>query len=537
MNNEKIKKALINLANERLPDDVHKISDDVSRQFKKDLVKTELNLWERIMNNPITKYVAVAAVLVVAALAGAQIFTAVGNNRVAQQPQQPDVPVVVEVQENTDLKSDGGPHIAELTQDQNADGLEDIKRMFAAGDIESLISVLGNPEAKYEYKIAAANYLAKIGDMQAIEALEELSRQWQGEKGENPFAAAIATIKSQQKKEIEPIPVAVVPDEPVEDTETDEPVAVVSENEAAEDKTAEKIDLRLNLKKGQKFGMKLTVGQKISQTVDGQEQKINQNVIFGTISEVLAVDSGIIALKATYSHIQTKMDGPMGLIEYDSTKPPVDPNTLDPQGKMMTAMWSAMAGQSFIMDLTPTGEIIGVKDFDKMWERMMEEMAGDDPQMGQAMKDMMKKLVSEDALKQSGGDMMMRFLDEPVAIGDMWYDMVSLDLGFPIDIDAAYILKNRKDGIAFIDVVSKMDMGDKDSKLIEIEGMKMNMQLSGTLTGTSEIDETTGWILRSKIEQNFFGVVKIAPNEHMPDGMSIPMTIQSTSTIEPMELK
>ncbi len=85
--------------------------------------------------------------------------------------------------------------------------------------------------------------------------------------------------------------------------------------------------------------------------------------------------------------------------------------------------------------------------------------------------------------------------------------------------------------------VSKMDMGDEDSKLIEMEGMEMNMQLSGTQTGTSEIDEATGWLLRSKIEQNFFGVLKIAPNEHMPDGMSIPMTIQSTSTIEPMELE
>ena len=77
----------------------------------------------------------------------------------------------------------------------------------------------------------------------------------------------------------------------------------------------------------------------------------------------------------------------------------------------------------------------------------------------------------------------------------------------------------------------------EDSELIEADGMKMNMQLSGTQTGKSEIDEATGWMLRSKIEQNFFGAIKIAPNEQMPDGMSIPMTIQSTSTIEPMKVE
>jgi hypothetical protein len=82
-----------------------------------------------------------------------------------------------------------------------------------------------------------------------------------------------------------------------------------------------------------------------------------------------------------------------------------------------------------------------------------------------------------------------------------------------------------------------MDMGDEDSKLFEVDGMEMNIQLSGTQTGQSEIDEATGWLLRSKIEQNFFGALKISPNEQMPDGMSIPMTIQSTSTIEPMELE
>ena len=69
MNNEKIKKALRTLVHEKLPNDIHEIADDVSRQFKRNLAKTELNLWERIMNNPTTKYVAAAAVLIIAAFA------------------------------------------------------------------------------------------------------------------------------------------------------------------------------------------------------------------------------------------------------------------------------------------------------------------------------------------------------------------------------------------------------------------------------------------------------------------------------------
>jgi len=537
MNNERIKNALRKLAREKPPDDVHEIADGVYRQFKRNLIKTELNLWERIMNNPMTKYAAAAAVLIIVALAGAQVFLQSGQNQTIETALQSTVDTLPLVQK----QQDAGPALDDavktvgLNKQQLAiRQLEEIKEFFAAGDIDGLVAVLGNAEAGYENRIIAANFLAQIGDTQAIETLEELSRQWQGEEAENPFAAAIATIRSRQKKEVEPTPLADVPKEPVAEAETNEPVAAAPQE--TQDNTAEKIDLKLNLQEGQKYGMKSTVDQKVTQTVMGQQQTINQNMTFGIISEVLAIDAnGIIALKATYNQIQVKMDGPMGLIEYDSTKPPTDVN--NPQAKTMVAMWSAMAGESFTMDLTPKGKIVGIQDYDKMWERMMEKVTGDNPNMAQAMKDMIKNFAGEDRIKEMGGEMMTSFPDEPVAIGDMWYDITSIEVGFPLYLDVTYILKDRKDGIAFIDVISKMDMGDQDSKLIEMEGMKMNMQMTGTQTGTVEVDEATGWMIKSNINQNFSGAVKIAPNKQMPNGMSIPMTIQSKITVEPMEVK
>ena len=536
MNNEKIKIALRNLVHEKLPDDVHKIANDVSKQFKRDLAKTELNLWERIMNSPMTKYVAAAAVLIIVAFAGAQIFTPLGKNEIVEPAPKLSIkmPALVEAQQNTDSELDAGHQTAEPTQNQLAEELQDIKRMFATGDAGGLAAVLGDAGAEYENRIIAANFLAQIGDIEVIKTLEELSQQWQGDESENPFAAAIATIQRRQNKEIEPTPLADVPNEPIAVAETNEPG--VTGAQETQDNITEKIDLKLNLQQGQKFGMKLTVDQKVTQTMMGRQQNVSQKIAFGSITEVLAVNAnGIIALKNTYDHIQVRMDGPMGSIEYDSTKPPTNVN--NPQAKKMVDMWSAMVGESFVIDVTPKGEIVGVQDFEQMWERMMEKLAGDDPNVAQAMKEMMKNFMSEEHLKQTGGDMMMQFLDEPVVVGDMWYDTTSINVGFPVDIDVTYILKDRKDGIAFIDVISKMDMGEHDGKLVEVEGVKINMQMSGTQTGTVEVDETTGWMLRCKVDQNFSGVIKMAPNKHMPNGMSIPMTIQGTNTVEPMEVE
>ena len=68
-------------------------------------------------------------------------------------------------------------------------------------------------------------------------------------------------------------------------------------------------------------------------------------------------------------------------------------------------------------------------------------------------------------------------------------------------------------------------------------GTKMNLQLSGTQTGTLEIDEATGWTLSNKVNQKFVGVIKMSPNEQMPNGMSIPLSVEGTTTLEPMEVK
>lgn len=538
MINEKIKIALKNLARENLPENIHEITNSVYKQVKRDIVKIEFNLWERIMNSPMTKYVVAAAVLLIVVFAGAQIFKPLGKTEIVESIQQPSIqkPILADAQQAADPELESWPQTGELTQNQLAEGVEKIKEMFAKGDVDGLAAVLSIPEAKYEEKIIAANFLAQIGDVRVIGALEELSRQWQGSEAENPFAIAVTKIQNRESEKNELIPEAQVPDKPAKESEINEPVApAVPETQET---AAEKIDLKLNLQQGQKFETKISIDQKIAQTLMGQEQKTNQKMSFGIISEVLAVDpNGAIALKTMYNQVKFKMDGPMGQIEYDSNSNNIPTDINNPQAKMMADMWSAMVGESFIMDITPRCNIIGVRDFDKMWERMMEKMAGDDPNLAQMMKKMMKNFVSEDTLKETGGDTMIKFLDEPVAIGDLWHDAINIDVGFPMEIDVTYMLKERKDGIAFIDVMSKMDIGDYDSKLVEVEDMQMNMQLSGTRTGTAEVDEETGWIIKGETNQNFSGVVKILPNQHMPNGMSIPMTIQTTSTVESMQIE
>ncbi len=72
------------------------------------------------------------------------------------------------------------------------DRLKEVAAMFDAGDVEGLMAMLS--DERPEIRVAAANYLAKIGDLNALESLVQSSREWRGGEADNPFVKAIMEI-------------------------------------------------------------------------------------------------------------------------------------------------------------------------------------------------------------------------------------------------------------------------------------------------------------------------------------------------------
>jgi hypothetical protein len=295
-----------------------------------------------------------------------------------------------------------------------------------------------------------------------------------------------------------------------------------------------KIDLKLRLKAGESHEMKMTQTQNMTQTMKGQEQKITQVQEMIMSLDVLSVDAnGNMDVEMTYKSIKMAMDGPMGHMEFDSVNPkPVDPNR--PDQKMLAAMVSAMAGSKFQMKISPTGKTSDVRGLGEMVTKMREKIKGsmgNTPEM-QGLDRFFDKMFDEKQVKEMTGNMMEAYPAEPVAVGDTWYSTTSMNFIMPIDIDTTYMLKQRKDGIAYIDAMAKMDMGDS-SKPLEIDpNNKVFMQISGTMNTTSEVDEKTGLTRKGNVAMNFSGVMRMEANPQMPEGMTMPMTIVGNAVVE-----
>jgi len=103
-----------------------------------------------------------------------------------------------------DIYALGVPSTAQLptvyASDKLYEELNEAREMFAVGDVEGLVTILLQGQFE-ESKVAAANYLAKIGDLSAVGPLEKLAEEWQEETADNPFAAAVSEIRKRLEEE------------------------------------------------------------------------------------------------------------------------------------------------------------------------------------------------------------------------------------------------------------------------------------------------------------------------------------------------
>ncbi len=133
------------------------------------------------MNSRITR-LAAAAVLVVAVLLLARHWA--GREAAIQRQ---------DTGRATASTPDGQNESPSTTTSEQDEELDVARELFAQANVEGLLSLLES--GTDQTKLAAANYLAQLGDAAALPALERLAEQWQGAAEDNPFRQSIEQIR------------------------------------------------------------------------------------------------------------------------------------------------------------------------------------------------------------------------------------------------------------------------------------------------------------------------------------------------------
>jgi hypothetical protein len=282
------------------------------------------------------------------------------------------------------------------------------------------------------------------------------------------------------------------------------------------------VELRLKLEKGKTYYQKTLFEQKMTQTVMGQQQTINQNMGTGMKLDVLDVDSqGNMRIRHTFDWMMTKQAAPMMTVEYDSAK-----QDKPPAG---TEMFAALLGQSYIAKLSPKGEILALEGIEQMREAITKKLpAGskENPAMGAV-----SPYLEEKSLREMTENTLGNYPDKPVEIGDSWSRKRNLSLGFWLILDSKWTLQKREAGAALIGATGTM-RSDPNSPPMEVSGMKMKFDVAGTYESTLRMDEATGLIALDQGRQQFKGDIKMLGDAQGPPMMTIPIASEITSKLE-----
>jgi hypothetical protein len=252
-----------------------------------------------------------------------------------------------------------------------------------------------------------------------------------------------------------------------------------------------------------------------------------------------------------------------------------------------------MIGQSFVMKVTPDGKMLELQGIDEMYLRMAEKIVesedesirkraierategaeeraeryiemlnqkyGSRKKREESVRDLIKKnpFFAAEKIRGMVGNVIMSFPGGPVEIGDSWQGRamlpaaapVDIDLTYtlkerkqgltpaaaPVDIDLTYTLKERKQGLTVIDLNSKIELVDETASTSDSPLGLTKANLIGSYEGSLQIDSNSGWILHKKATMRCSGEMKMAPNEQMPQAMTMPVSMESVTTVEPIE--
>lgn len=286
----------------------------------------------------------------------------------------------------------------------------------------------------------------------------------------------------------------------------------------------EKVDLKLDLQKGEKFKLKMISKQKTKQTMFGKEMESDSDMEMGYLYEVLDSGKDHMVIKSTYDSIKFSMKSGVGDVEYDSSKK-------DQPKSPMTSAYSALLGSSFTMKVTPEGKVTELKGADEIISKMIESTETLEEPMKEQMAANFKKQFGKEQLKQQMENAMKIYPAKSVGVGDTWKKQVEMMIGFPVLIESRYKLTKITDDSILLDVDSVLKENPKGEAL-KMGHVKAQYAITGTQKGTMQIGRKSGFITASEMDQDFKGEIKMEGGPGLPEGMSIPLEVHGKSIIK-----
>lgn len=291
-------------------------------------------------------------------------------------------------------------------------------------------------------------------------------------------------------------------------------------------------EIKLNLAQGSTYDFKQNSQINIKQTIGGQAMDMDMNIIANMAFEVVEVTGDVYTLNANMTHMKMSMSNPGMSIDADSdVELNEDANIVQ---QLFSVMIKEMTNKPFTIKISNKGTVESVAGMDIMYQDAMEAVAAKFPDLAKeqvaATLSQMKQAYGEEAMKGSMEMYLNLYPDVQVNVNDTWTKNINMQSGMEGKYDVTYTYAGEQNGNMLIKGKGELKTADKDA-YSKINGMDAKYDLNGKYDAEYELDPETGWITKATITQSTGGNVEIKPNDQIPDGMTIPMEMSGTTTI------
>jgi hypothetical protein len=294
---------------------------------------------------------------------------------------------------------------------------------------------------------------------------------------------------------------------------------------------AQKQNLLLNLEKGKVYSQNCQVQMAIGQKIQGMEITIDMDITMATKSEIIKAENNNYTVKVRYEKMTMNVNAMGKEMSFGSDQEVTEENAVSSANKLL----AALCGKDFTMVLSNKGKVLSVTGLDSLVSNMMSSL----PNTQNANKGMINSQITEAFGEKAfiknfemGTDI---FPENNVAVGDTWEKKGVVNSG---GIDMIYKNKLTYTGgdSNGNNISIEGTMGTLPTEaFIEKNGMKLKMDMNGTVNSKLTIDALSGWTKECITTMDIKGKMSTQAKQNLQGegmpSMEIPMTIKGTTTI------
>ena len=281
--------------------------------------------------------------------------------------------------------------------------------------------------------------------------------------------------------------------------------------------SAQKFKPALNLANGATYFLNSTVNSAITQTVAGQETKINLGLAFSMAFKVTSTADSVYSMEVSYHSLSMTMDMAGNTVTMDSKKN-------DPQD-LPSTMIAVMMNKPFNIEMTKSGRVKSVTNLDKIFATF-DTFTQVDAARREQVKTMLMQSFGPNAFKGSIEVGTAIFPAAPVAKDGKWVVNTSLESPVKAAVSVNYQLVDVAAGLYIIHGDGTIT-SDKNAAPSDINGMPIKYNLNGSMVSDIRVDKATGWISEVKLKQIMMGDMQILDNPKVPGGMTVPLSFNT----------